>query len=316
MAELQDEGIENHQEEPHGANASSGAATVGKGVERRLLAVLAHPDDETFGCGGLLAKYASEGTRVALVCATCGEVGEINDPSLATPGDLGQVREGELRAACDVLGIEKLDLLGYRDSGMAGNPDNEHPQALCRADVTEVAGKIVEVIRNVRPQVVVTFDPNGGYGHPDHIAIHRAAREAFSAFGDGAKYVERLAGGPEPYSPRKLYYMVFSRSMARAFQEAVREAGKQDDFGEMDVETTSVPDEDITTVLDVAKYGKQKEMAALCHRTQVGEDHPFDWIPESVRARFMGIETLVRAQPPFVPGRDAKEEDLFADIQD
>ena len=170
-----------------------------EGKGRRLLVVLAHPDDETFGCGGVLARYAAEGVRVSLICATRGEAGEIRDPSLATRGNLAQVRERELRAACEVLGVEDLYVFGYRDSGMKGAPDNQHPEALCQARPSEVAGKIVEIIRSLGPQVVVTFDPTGGYGHPDHIAIHNAAVEAFGAAGDASRFPEQLGDGLEPH---------------------------------------------------------------------------------------------------------------------
>ena len=141
---------------------------------RSLLAVFAHPDDETFGGGGLLARYAAEGVRVSMVCAPRGEVGEISDPSLATRENLGEVRERELRDACRVLGIEEPIILGYRDSGMAGTSDNANPRAFSQADQEEVVEKVVEIIRRERPHVLVTFDPNGGYGHPDHIRIHQA----------------------------------------------------------------------------------------------------------------------------------------------
>jgi len=287
---------------------------VQEGTPRCLLAVLAHPDDETFGCGGTLARYAAEGARVALVCATRGEVGEISDPSLATKEDLARVREQELRAACDVLGVKELFLLGYRDSGMAGTQDNRHPQSLCQASRREVVGRIVRVIRQIKPQVVVTFDPNGVYGHPDHVAIHRATREAFSAADDSAQYVEQLKDGLEPYYPRKLYYIGFPRSMVRAFQEAMSAAGIQSDFNDLDPETLGVPDEDITTVMNVGPYMAQKEQAARCHRTQVPEDRFFSWMPETVRVRFLSTEYLIRAQPPSTQKQAIQEDDLFTDI--
>ena len=279
----------------------------------RLLAVTAHPDDETFGCGGTLARYAAEGVEVALICATRGEAGEISDPSLATPETLPKVREGELRAACDVLGVKELFLLGYRDSGMAGTAGNQHPATLFQASHEELVGGIVAVIRRVKPQVVVTFDPSGGYGHPDHIAIHHAAREAFAAAGDAARYPEHLGGGIEPYAPRKLYYFVFPRSMFRAFQEAVKAAGGDSDFADMDPDKLGTPDEEITTVLDVSSYGLQKEGAAKCHRTQI-QGEPFSWLPETLKVRFLSTEHLVRAEPPFAPGPHAIEADLFSDI--
>ena len=114
--------------------------------------------------------------RVGLICATRGEVGEISDPSLATPEDLGCVREQEFRAACKALGVKELFILGYRDSGMAETLENQHPQALCQASPNEVVGRIVEIIRRLKPHVMLTFDQNGGYGHPDHIFIHRASK--------------------------------------------------------------------------------------------------------------------------------------------
>ena len=114
-----------------------------------ILGVYAHPDDESFGTGGTLAKYASQGAQITLICATRGEAGEISDPSLATPETLARVREEELRSACRVLGISEPLFLGYRDSGMAGTPDNDHPRALCRADSQEVVGRLVALVRRL-----------------------------------------------------------------------------------------------------------------------------------------------------------------------
>ena len=277
---------------------------------------MAHPDDETFGCGGLLAKYAAEGVRVALVCATRGEAGEISDTSLATPESLAQVREKELRAACAVLGIQDLFIFGYRDSGMAGTPDNQHPRAFCQADRDVVVGEIVGIIRLLKPQVMVTFDPSGGYGHPDHIAAHQAAVEAFQAAGDPTRYVDQMADGLEPHQVAKMYYFVIPRSGIRAFQEAMREAGIESDFNDIDVESMGVADEEITTVLDVSRYAEQKERAALCHRTQIQGDQPFSWLPEAVRTRFLSREHLVRSEPPSTPAYRDAEEDLFTGIGD
>ena len=256
-----------------------------------------------------------EGVRVSLICATRGEVGEISDPSLATPENLAQVREQELRAACDVLGIEDLFILGYRDSGMAGTPDNQHPQALNRANRHEVVGRIVEIIRQTKPQVIITFDPKGGYGHPDHIAVHEASSEAFSAAGDTARYSNQLSNGLEPHRPRKLYYFVFRRSMIRDFQAAMKAAGIELDFVDMDAESMGTPDEEITNVVDVGRYVERKEQAARCHRTQVGKGQFLERIPEALRVRLMSTENLVRAEPPFVPGQDAIEEGIFDDFE-
>ena len=281
----------------------------------RLLAVLAHPDDETFGCGGTLAKYADEGAHVTLICATRGEVGEISDPSLATRDNLAQVREQELRDACSVLGIDELHILGYRDSGMADTPDNLNPRSLCQASRHEVVGRIVEIIRRTKPHVILTFDPNGGYGHPDHIFMHLATREAFNASTEEDSFREQIANGLETYKPQKLYFMAFPRSLTTAFQQAMIAAGIQSDFTKIDSDSMGVPDEQITTVVDVSRYSKQKEQAALCHRTQIQGDDPFSWIPESVRTQFLSTEHLVRAEPPFASPQDAKEQDIVWGIQ-
>ena len=276
----------------------------------RLLAVLAHPDDETFGCGGTLAKYADQGAQVTLICATRGEVGEISDPALATRENLGQVREQELRDACDVLGIDDLRMLGYRDSGMADTQENLHPESLCQASLHEVVGRVVEIIRRKKPHVVLTFDPNGGYGHPDHMLIHQATREAFSTASDADSFREQIADGLDTHKPRKLYYMAFPRSMTTAFRQAMIDAEVQSDFTEIDPETMGVPDDQITTVVDVSQYSKHKEQAALCHRTQIQGDDPFSWIPEAVRTLFLSTEHLVRAEPPFASPYDKTEQDI------
>ena len=287
---------------------------MGEDKGKRLLAVVAHPDDETFGCGGLLAKCAAEGVGVSLVCATRGEVGEISDPSLATPENLAQVREWELRQACAALGVEELFLFGYRDSGMAGTADNENPRSLHQADSHRLTSEVAEIIRRVRPQVLLTFDANGGYGHPDHIAMHHATRQAFSAAGDPAMYPEHLTNGVRPHQPAKLYYFVFTRSMVRTFHQALVESDVQTDFRDMDPETMGVPDEEVTTVVDVSRYLEQKERAGLCHRTQIQGDQVFEWIPEAVRTGFLSREHLVRAEPPFAPGQ-AMEGDIFDGVQ-
>ena len=139
---------------------------------KRLLFVFAHPDDESL-FSGTMAHYVQQGVQVTLVCATKGEAGEISDPSLATPDNLGTAREAELRCACDVIGITNLHLLGYCDSGMDGTPENDLPTAFIQADPDDVRLKLIRIIREVKPHIVVTFEPHGWYGHPDHIAASR-----------------------------------------------------------------------------------------------------------------------------------------------
>jgi N-acetyl-1-D-myo-inositol-2-amino-2-deoxy-alpha-D-glucopyranoside deacetylase/mycothiol S-conjugate amidase len=163
---------------------------------RVLMFVGAHPDDETFGPGGTLAHYAAEGVRVIYACATRGEAGS------AEPDDLGGQRWAELMSAAKALRLASVLLLGYRDSGMPGWPENRHPRALVMAALEDVTREVVAVIRSERPQVVITFDPIGGYHHPDHIAIHQATVRAFQLAGDPTQY----PGVGEPFSPQKLYF--------------------------------------------------------------------------------------------------------------
>ena len=148
------------------------------------LAVFAHPDDEGFSCGGTLAMLTARGAHVTLVCATNGDAGEISDPALATRETLAQVRQDELRQAMDITGVGDIRFLGYRDSGMAGTEDNKHPDSLSQADPGRVTDQLVTIIREVHPQLVITFDPTGGYGHPDHKAVNKHTSQAFSLAGD------------------------------------------------------------------------------------------------------------------------------------
>src|SRR5512136_1210059 len=144
-----------------------------------MLVCLAHPDDETFGMGGTLALYARRGVQVHLVCATRGEVGEVDQELLQGFSSVGERRESELCCAADILGLAGVYFLDYRDSGMPGTPDNQHPNALAAQPIDEVASRLVNYIRRLKPQVMVTFDPIGGYRHPDHVAIHQATVRAF-----------------------------------------------------------------------------------------------------------------------------------------
>ncbi len=167
----------------------------------RLMAVLAHPDDESLSMGGTLARYAAAGEQVAVVTATRGEAGEIlnHDDPESLRESLGEVREAELRAACALLGVSAVELLGYRDSGMAGTPDNGHPDAFCRADFMEAVGRLVRVIRRHRPEVVTAYDPFGGYGHPDHIQVHRVGTAAFYGSADTGRFPPQR--GEKPWQP-------------------------------------------------------------------------------------------------------------------
>lgn len=171
------------------------------------MAVYAHPDDEQ-GISGSFAKYARQGVNTSIICATRGEVGEIAPGTQATPETLGAVREGEMRCAAAKIGLRHLFFMDYRDSGMVGTADNENAHSLHQANLMEVAEKVTRIVREQKPQVMITFDPWGGYGHPDHIQVHKAALMAFWLAGDARQFPEQLKQGLNVWTPSKLYYNV------------------------------------------------------------------------------------------------------------
>ncbi|MBT7782656.1 MAG: GlcNAc-PI de-N-acetylase, partial [Anaerolineae bacterium] len=187
-----------------------------------ILSVLAHPDDESFGMGGTLALYAERGADVHLICATRGEVGEMEEKYMQGFLSIADRRESELRCAAGILGLAGVYFLDYRDSGMPGSKDNKHPRALFAQPVSEVAEKVLFYIRDLKPDIVLTFDPIGGYRHPDHIAIHDATVLAFEHADDPSF----APGAGEPFKPRKLYYHTFSRAFLRISVRLMRLFGK------------------------------------------------------------------------------------------
>lgn len=277
-----------------------------------LMAVHAHPDDEAIGTGGVLARYAAEGIRTVLVTCTNGEAGEIADPALATPDNLGEVRLRELQAACDILGVSELYLLGYRDSGMAGRPENDDPRSFHRAPLDEAVGRLVAVMRRERPQVVITYDENGFYGHPDHIKANQITVAAFDAAADPSRYP---AAGP-PWQPAKLYYIAVPRSRMTEMPRVLRAAGITPPFEgepEPDGAALGTPDELITTSIDVAAQIERKHRALLAHASQMGEDVFFARLSPSLFAELFSVESfqLVRSLVPA----SSREDDLFAGLR-
>lgn len=276
-----------------------------------LMAVFAHPDDESFGIGGTLARYGADpGVRVVLVCATRGEAGEISNPELASSEQLGEVREQELRCSCRTLGVEDLFFLDYRDSGMAGTAENEDPRALAQADFDEAVGKVVAHIRREQPDVVVTFDENGGYGHPDHIAIHHIAKAAFAAAADPAQYGEQIETGLKPHQVSKLYYTAipnrFFRSVIEKMQQMEIEVPERylerlDNFG--------LPDEACTTDIYVRDFWSTKQAAVACHATQLSPDSIFATLPPDVMRELQAWECFQLVQTTV--GEDQDGHDLF-----
>jgi len=275
---------------------------------KRLLGIFAHPDDEGV-MSGALVQYSTSGAETGLVCATRGEVGEIADPALATPENLGQVREGEMRTAVEVLGVHNLWFVDYRDSGMAGTPENQDPRSLAQASAAEVVGKLVGIIRQFRPQVMVTFDETGGYGHPDHIAIYRHTTSAFYAAADAAQYPEH---GPA-HMVSKLYYSSFPRSFIRQIGEWMKSQNYEGSFRNLDPEKLGMPDELISIQLNVEPWLETKNRSWSMHRTQMDPNTPIARLPEEIQRRWRSNEYYQLAASRVGP--DVKgENDLFARV--
>jgi LmbE family N-acetylglucosaminyl deacetylase len=275
-----------------------------------VLAIFAHPDDEGFGSGGTLAMLVAKGARITLVCATNGDVGEISDPALATPETLAQVRQGELRRAMAITGVLDVRFLGYRDSGMAGWSDNNHPASLHRADPSEVVGRVLRIIREVRPELVITHDPTGVYGHPDHLAVHQHTTQAFSLAADPAAYPEQLAQGLQPWLPRLLYYASAPRSLFRRMWQQMLDAGITPPFASREIDSLGCPDEAVTTVLDVSQFVDTKLASLRCHRTQMDPNGAFARLSPEVLRDFMSTEYYTLA----IPQGAGKEADLLANL--
>jgi LmbE family N-acetylglucosaminyl deacetylase len=239
-------------------------------TSRKILAVLAHPDDESFGMGGTLALYAQKGYEVHLICATLGEAGTVDEEYLQAYGSISALREAELRCAAQSLGLRGLHLLDYRDSGMPGTPENEHPNALINHSVEEVAKKVVHYIRDIKPDVVLTFDPIGGYKHPDHIHIHKAAKLAFERAEDASFYPE--AGSP--FKPGALYYHLFPRNFLRWATRLMPLFGMDPSkWGRnKDIDLKSLVEVEFPTHarIDIRGVVETKRAAGACHASQGG----------------------------------------------
>jgi LmbE family N-acetylglucosaminyl deacetylase len=262
-----------------------------------LLAVFAHPDDESLAMGGTLARYAQAGVDVSLVCATRGEWGIISDPTIATRENLGEVREQELRAACRVLGISQLHFLDCPDS------DVNH------TDWPEVEEKIVRHIRELRPDVIVTFGPDGLYGHPDHIAVSTLTTAAFKSAGEACHFTEQFEQALEPHRASKLYYAQFPQNLAAELIAALSVKHDAPQLWGFDADLFGVPEELITTTVDVADEVPKKIEALRCHRTQLAADNVFALIDEQTARHFLSREYFRLAGPDTTCG--VIEEDLF-----
>jgi LmbE family N-acetylglucosaminyl deacetylase len=286
-----------------GDRPANGAPRVENRYDRsmsieRVLAVYAHPDDEG-QVTGTLAEFVASGRKVTLVCATRGEVGEISHESLATPDTLWYTRELELRAAMAQLGLSDVRFLPYRDSGMAGTPENDDPRSLHQQPAEVVVGDLVGIMREVRPDVVFTWDPNGGYGHPDHIAVHRHTLAAFDAAGDAAQFPNRgdahFAGGLfwGAFTMKRFAGMWLEMERRGLLPEPIA-ADRRERFDKALAE----PDPPVTHVIDVAAWTGAKRAAAGMHRSQFGENSMFARMPNDLRDRFYAEERFFQARPP------------------
>ncbi|APV43807.1 N-acetyl-1-D-myo-inositol-2-amino-2-deoxy-alpha-D-glucopyranoside deacetylase/mycothiol S-conjugate amidase [Dehalogenimonas formicexedens] len=281
--------------------------------DRALLFVGAHPDDESFGPGGTLARYAQQGVKVYVACATRGEAGTI-DPQFFMSGlvTTGDVRWAEMQCAAKALGLSGIFHLGYRDSGMAGSPDNKHPEALCNASTSAVAERIVRIIREIKPQVVLTHDPHGDYGHPDHIATHKATVMAFYAAGETKTYP--TAGNP--FQPSKLYFNVFPRRFLKFAVRVLPLIGQDPKkFGRnKDIDLTALVGEEMPVnaiiKLDPAAL-KAKKAASACHRSQLAGGPPRGGMLTVFQRLFGRRDTFTLA---FPTGDNKRENDLFEGI--
>ena len=274
-----------------------------------VLGAFAHPDDEGFGCGGTLAMLVARGAGVTVAVATNGDVGEISDPALAAPDNLHQVRQEEMRQAMKITGVQDVRFMGYRDSGMAGTPDNDRPESLYQAQPNRVVAELVEIIRQVKADVVITHDPTGGYGHPDHTTLCGLVTQAFSLAGDASKPAESTQGIP-PRSPRLLYYVCFPRSNFRRLWQQMLDAGITPPFASMDIDSIGSPDEAVTTVLKVDDYVETKIASLNCHRTQMDPNGPFAQLPLDITLEIMSTEYFTLA----VPEGAEKGADLLAGL--
>jgi mycothiol conjugate amidase Mca len=305
-----------------------------------LMTVHAHPDDETIGTGGTMAKAAAAGHRVVLVTCTRGEQGEIVVPAMDTPENhrrLGEIRAGELERAMGVLGVTEWENLGYHDSDMMGRPGNLDPRNFWQADPDDAARRLVWLIRRYQPDVVTTYNEFGGYGHPDHIRTHDVAVRAYPRAGDPAWYPEQLApehggtgpsleeGGLAPWAPSKLYEQAIPASVRKAMNERLEELGLEsfwlppkdatpEQLAEFDAYMAKmlVPDESITTRVDIGDFVDRKWAALHEHVTQISADNPFMRFGLDGWRQFWATESFILAESSVETS--IPESDVFAGI--
>ena len=275
-----------------------------------LLTVHAHPDDESSKGAGTVARYAAEGVHTVLVCCTGGEAGDILNPAMDRPEvreNLPAVRRRELEAATKIIGYHEVVHLGYRDSGMPGTEANAHPGAFANAPLDEAVGRLVAVIRRVRPQVVVTYpEAQHEYPHPDHLRVYEISAAVFDAAGDPDRYPEQ----GEPWSPSKLYYTTWPRRRMQEMHDKFVKLGLESPFSEERLARMR-REEPVTTSVDLTGFTEVRGDALRAHATQVDPTSPF-WFglpPEVLRTIYPYDDYfLARSR---IGTTDVKEDDLF-----
>ena len=280
---------------------------------RRLLISMAHPDDESFGLGGLIAKYVAEGVDVYLICSTDGGAGTVLPEFLEEYESISDLRQAELDCAAAILGFKQVFNLGYKDSGMMNSESSKDPACSWQAPREEMTRKVVEILREVKPQVVITFNRYGGYGHPDHIAIQRATVDAFRLASDSEYITENLP----PYTPQKLYYTAmptrrlrYNILRTRMRGQDPRKMGRNNDIDLVAILENVEP---MHTRVDIRDYLEIWDQASLCHKSQLAGgflNRPPMWY----RRRFGSKQNFTRVFP--APRRDRVDEhDLFEGVE-
>jgi len=292
------------------------------------MTVHAHPDDETIGTGGTMAKAVRDGHRVILVTCTRGELGEIVVKEMDTPDNhrrLGEIRAGELESAMDVLGVTEWENLGYRDSGMMDDAGNRDPRSFWQADLDDAARRLTWLIRKYRPDVLTTYNAYGGYGHPDHIRVHDVAVRAYPRAGDATWYQEQLEADLEPWTPTKFYEQATPESVRRAMNEKLAELGEDswwlppkdatpEQLAEYEERARKMlaPDDTITTWVDISDVIEKKWEALQKHVTQISPDFPFIKFGLDGWREFWGRETFILRESQVKTS--LPESDLFAGL--
>ncbi|PID84621.1 MAG: GlcNAc-PI de-N-acetylase [Chloroflexi bacterium] len=278
-------------------------------TNKRLLAVLAHPDDESFGPGGTFARYADEGVDVHIAIATDGVAGSVADGYEEALNELVAVRAKELDAAIEILGA-KLHKLNYRDSGYINDPANKHPEAFINTDEYEAVGKVVKLIREIQPQVIVTHNETGDYFHPDHIHCWKITTAAFAAASDPQQYPEI---GPAPFQPERLYFTAFPNSMVKIYTILLRLRGKdptaQGKNKDIDFTRLGISPKKIHARIDWREYWETKLAASAQHASQGGGTSQSRAMPVWIQKRLFAKDNFIRAYPPVPDGY--RERDLF-----